>query len=199
MHVCGEPADDVEHVADRRPGLTVIAVAHSQRAGLGDVAAVTIGEDGRDRGGGLAVAGDDGGLPRVAGTVDDVAELGPGLVDAYSLHARIIHVINVVKQEASCQAAGQAGRRAGRLDGRPAGGVMTCPVCTDGYFWVQVGLDASSPTGVGVEYACWDGLEVEPPEWSVQAASRRRLRAGGTARPCTPRSPRATPRRAPRP
>jgi hypothetical protein len=50
---------------------------------------------------------------------------------------------------------------------------MRCPVCTDGYLWVQIGMDASSPTGIGVRYACRHGLEVEPPEWSVQAQSAK--------------------------
>jgi hypothetical protein len=45
---------------------------------------------------------------------------------------------------------------------------MTCPACT-GYVTACVGLDASSPSGISVTYVCWHGLEVTPPEWSVQA------------------------------
>src|ERR1700704_4771487 len=70
--------------------------------GPGDVLAVARGENAGDHGGGLAVAGDDDRIvARVADAVDNVAELGAGLVDAYLLYARIIHVVNVVKQEAS--------------------------------------------------------------------------------------------------
>jgi hypothetical protein len=45
-----------------------------------------------------------------------------------------------------------------------------CPACPDdGYTWVTVGMDSSSPSGISVTYACWHGIEIDPPEWSVQA------------------------------
>jgi hypothetical protein len=53
------------------------------------------------------------------------------------------------------------------------GSSMTCPVCPDGYASAQIGIDSSSPTGVSVQYVCWHGLEIDPPEWSVQARLQR--------------------------
>jgi len=53
---------------------------------------------------------------------------------------------------------------------------VTCPACTGGYATACVGLDSSSPSGISVTYLCWHGLEVEPPEWSVQARQQREAR-----------------------
>ena len=52
--------------------------------------------------------------------------------------------------------------------------LMGCPVCPDdGYAFVTIGMDCKSPSGVSVRYSCWHGIEVEPPEWSVQAQLQR--------------------------
>jgi len=56
---------------------------------------------------------------------------------------------------------------------------VTCPACPDnGYAFVTVGMDSSSASGVSVRYQCWHGLEVTPPEWSVQARQQREAKYG---------------------
>jgi hypothetical protein len=47
--------------------------------------------------------------------------------------------------------------------------------------WVTIGMDSSSLTGVSVTYQCWHGLEVEPPQWSVQARMQREAEVGSDA------------------
>ena len=58
--------------------------------------------------------------------------------------------------------------------------VTACPACPPGYAFVTVGTDSSSPSGISVHYQCWHGLEVTPPEWSLQAQQQREAAGTGT-------------------